>query len=70
MTKLNSKTQFIVGGKKFSAAYLGIKDSDFVAIKKNNLGAARLMKSKDLIHWEVVDCPENYGFPSIQIIQP
>jgi hypothetical protein len=56
-----------VAGKKFSQEYLGISETDHVAIRKNSFGANTLVKSSDGENWEVVDCPENYGWPSIQI---
>ena len=56
-----------VAGKKFSQEYLEITDTDLVTIRKNSFGQARLLKSSDGENWEVVDCPENYGWPSIFI---
>lgn len=56
-----------VAGKKYSPEYLGIKPTDKVDIQRNQFGQPRLVKSSDGINWELVDCPENYGHPSISI---
>lgn len=56
-------TTIIIAGKKVS----GIKETDKVRIGRNFLNQPRLEKSSDGIKWELVDHPENYGHPSIQI---
>lgn len=62
-------TQIIIAGKKYSAEFLGIKEDDRIRICRDYLSRPRLQKlDKETGKWEIVDHPENYGHPSIQII--
>lgn len=63
-------TQIIIAGKKYSAEFLGIKEGDWVRIGRDWMNHPRLEKlNKGTGEWEIVDHPENYGYPSIQIIR-
>jgi len=61
----NGNLRITVGGKTFREDYLGIKIGDWVRIDR---WARRVTKSSDEGEtWSIVDCPEHYGCPSINI---
>lgn len=68
--------QLMIGGKMFTPQELGIKETDLLNImrieneetKKRGMPMNRIGKSSDGgLTWEVVDTPENYGWPSVSI---
>lgn len=57
--------QIMIGGKTYGEDFLGIKENDLVRIDRTIM---RVVKSSDDGEtWQVIDHPENYGFPSITI---